>query len=70
MNKKVFTALVTVDERERMEKVLNTYRIGLNDWDKTKTFDVQGNKVINYTIICEEDTFNNIVSAINGTRVY
>ncbi len=70
MNKKVFTMLVVVGDRERMEKVLNSYRIGLNDWDKTKIFDLQGTQLINYTIVCEESIFNSIVKTMNGTRVY
>lgn len=70
MNKKVFTMLAVADDRERMEKVLNTYRIGLNEWDKTKIFDLQGTKLINYTIVCEENVFNSIVETMNGTRVY
>lgn len=70
MNKKVFTMLVLVDERERMEKVLNTYRIGLNEWDKTKVFNIQGTELINYTIVCESNVFDSIVKTMNGTRVY
>lgn len=70
MNKLVFTMLVVAEDRERMEKVLNTYRIGLDEWDKTKIFELNGVKLINYTIVCENSVFNSIVETMNGTRVY
>ena len=70
MNKLVYTMLIVAEDRERMEKVLNTYRIGLDEWDKTKTFELNGVKLINYTIVCENDVFNSIVETMNGTRVY
>lgn len=70
MNKLVYTMLVVAEDRERMEKVLNTYRIGLDEWDKTKIFDLNGVKLINYTIVCENSVFNSIVETMNGTRVY
>ena len=70
MNKLVYTMLVVAEDRERMEKVLNTYRVGLDEWDKTKIFELNGVKLINYTIVCENSVFNSIVETMNGTRVY
>ena len=68
--KKVFTMLVGVAEAARLEKYLNTFRIGLHDWDKTKVLTIQGMQVINYTIICAEEEFVDITTLMNGTRVY
>lgn len=68
--KKVFTMLVGVTETERMEKTLNTFRIGLNDWDRSKAFDIYGQQCVNYTIICSEEVFNGIIYVMNGTQVY
>ena len=68
--KKVFTMLVMANDTTRMEKLFNMFRIGLNDWDRSKIFDIQGNQVVNYTIVCEEAQFNELVNQMNGTRVY
>lgn len=68
--KKIFTMLVVAEDTNRMESVLNTFRIGLNDWDRTKTFEIDGVKLVNYTILCEENQFTSIVNQMNGTRVY
>ena len=68
--KKVFNMLVTVEEAVQLEKVLNTFRIGMNDWDKSKVFELRGYKLINYTLLCEEDLFVSITNVMNGIRVY
>ena len=68
--KKVYTMLVGENETTNMEKTLNSFRIGLNEWDRTKMFDVQGSRFVNYTIICSEDQFESIVNVMNGQRVY
>ena len=68
--KKVYTMLVTEMDTARMEKILNTFRVGLNDWDKSKVFTIQGFRMVNYTIVCEEELFTSIVNVMNGTRVY
>lgn len=49
-----------------IESILNAFRIGLNDWDKSKVFEVQGCRMLTYTIVTDEETFNNIVNRING----
>lgn len=67
---KVYTILVSENETTRMEKTLNTFRIGLNDWDRSKTLEVQNVRVVNYTIVCSEELFASIVNVMNGTRVY
>lgn len=66
----VYTILVGVAEFEKLEKNLNRFRIGLNDWDKTKIFNVSGCEVIHYTIICDEETFISLTKVVNGTRIY
>lgn len=68
--KKIFTIVVGIQETERMEKLLNAFRIGLNDWDKSKIFNIQNMKFVNYTILCEEDLFISIVNQMNAIRVY
>ena len=67
--KNIYTILVTVEETSMLEKLFNMYRIGLNDWDKTKPLDFQGAKVINYTIVCEENVFTSIVNTVVESRV-
>ena len=68
--KKIFTMLVVEGDTKRMENVLNKVQIGLNDWDRSKTFENLGVKLVNYTILCEDDQFESIVNLMNGTRVY
>ena len=58
--KKLHIKAVATNMTTKMEKVLNTFRIGMNDWDKTKTFNTQGQDVVIYTILCEDDTFESI----------
>lgn len=68
--KKIFTFLVTVEETKKLESLLNTFRIGLNDWDKSRIFAFQGHKIVNYTIITDEETFESLTEQMNGTRTY
>jgi hypothetical protein len=68
--KKVFTFLVAKNEAVKLEGLLNNFRIGLNDWDRSKVLDVQGEALVNYTIVCDDDTFNSIVNQMYATRVY
>ena len=68
--KKIFTMLVVEEDTQRMENVLNKTRIGLNDWDRSKTFENLGVKLVNYTMLCEDNQFETIVNLMNGTRVY
>ena len=68
--KKFFTLLVTTDDTTKLEKLMNTFRIGLNEWDKTKVFMIDGVGFVNYTILCEEELFTSIVNQMNATRVY
>ena len=58
--KQVFNMGVYVEDTARFEKILNMYRIGLNDWDKTKVFDAYNGKVVFYIIMCTEQEYNNI----------
>lgn len=68
--KKLFTMMTLETEAEKLESLLNTYRVGLNDWDKSKVFDIQGYRLMVYTVVCEEDTFVAITQAMGGTRMY
>lgn len=67
---KVYTMLISENETTLLEKTLNTFRIGLNDWDRSKTFELQNVRVVNYTIVCSEELFASIVNVMNGLRVY
>lgn len=68
--KKIYTFLVVAEDVTRMESNLNKLRIGLNDWDKSKVFNIQGNNLVNYTIMCDEETFVSLTNIMNATRVY
>ena len=68
--KQIYTLLVVAEDTNRVESILNSLRIGLNDWDKSKIFEVAGANLVSYTILCEEDQFTYIVNQMNATRVY
>lgn len=67
--KKVYTYLVYASECSNLEKVLNTFRVNLNDWDKTRTLTINGVSLVNYTIICEESVYVSITNVMNSIRV-
>ena len=69
--KKIWYMLVVEDETVKMESLLNKFRVGLNEWDRTKTFLMEdGSKVVGYTIMCTEEVFVSINELMNGTRVF
>ena len=55
-------------ECQLMEKTLNTFRIGLNDWDRSKIFNVNGRDVVTYMVLCDEDTHTSIKNVIRESR--
>ena len=62
--KKIYTVLVYEYDTTRIEKLLNVYRVGLNDWDRTKVFELNGERVVNYTIACTEDVYKTIRTSL------
>lgn len=60
--------IVRVQEQEIVERALNTFRVGLNKWDKTKVMEVNGELYVNYTIICTAETYNAIVNYSEAKR--
>lgn len=64
--KDMFVKLVLVEDTAKMEKILNMYRVGLNDWDRSKVFNYKGSNLVNYTIMCTRETYDAIVSAMKN----
>lgn len=60
--KKMYTITVDINDTDKIEKALNMFKIGLNDWDKTRVMILNGQRVVNYVVICAEDVFNSIVN--------
>lgn len=60
--KMFYSVLVGEGFVSRMESLLNALRIGLNDWDKSKVFEYNGARLINYTIVCTAETYETIVN--------
>jgi hypothetical protein len=69
MQKRVFTFLLEVEETEMFEKTLNIYRIGLDEWDKSKVFVIGYIDVVNYTVICDDLTAKSLTQTINQYRI-
>ena len=64
--KELFVKVVWVEDTTKMEKVLNMYRVGLNDWDRSKVFNYNGGRIVNYTIMCTKETYEAINSAMES----
>lgn len=67
---KLFTLTVTETEVEATEQKLKELGNEILDSEKTKVFDVQGFRILNYSIVCSEETLEKIISAVNATRLY
>lgn len=64
--KQVFVKVVWAEDTAKMEKTLNIYRVGLNDWDRTKVLNYNGRGIINYTIVCTQETYDAINQAMES----
>lgn len=64
--KRIYNALVYENSTAAMESVLNRFRVGLNDWDRSKVFEIQNRRVVNYTIVCDEETYQDIVNMMKS----
>ena len=62
--KDLFVKIVRVGDIAKMEKILNIYRVGLNDWDKTKVFTYKDTDIVIYNIMCTREVFDAIKSAM------
>lgn len=67
---KLYTITALKSEKKQVEQILKDFRKDIVDSDKTKVFKVQGLLMINYTVVCSEETFSEIVKAMNGSRIY
>jgi hypothetical protein len=63
--KQIYNVLVYENYTAKLESLLNGFRVGLNDWDRTKVFEIQNQRVVNYTIACDDETYKSIVDALN-----
>jgi hypothetical protein len=63
--------VVQPTECQLVENVLNKFRIGLNDWDRTKIFsNVRGHRdVVIYMVLCDEQTHESIKTIIRESRL-
>lgn len=60
--KQIYNVLVYEAYTARMESLFNRFRIGLNDWDRSKTFNLNGEQVVNYTIACTENVYTSLLN--------
>ena len=58
--KEIYVKPISPDKTEKLEKLLNQFRIGLNDWDRTKVLNYNGRELVVYTVVCEKDTWVSI----------
>lgn len=67
---KLFTFTLIEKEVDIFEQLIKDCGDLVLDFDKSKTFNVQGYNLINYNVVCTEETFSGINIAMNGTRLY
>ena len=60
--KMIYTVLVYENYTAQLESLLNRFRVNLNDWDRSKVFDLNGARLVNYTIACTEDIYVSITN--------
>lgn len=64
--KEMFVKPVRTKDTAKMEKILNMYRVGLNDWDKSKVFNYRGVDLVVYTMVCTQDIHEAINAAMKS----
>lgn len=62
--KQIYAILVLEKQMDAIERLLNLYRVGLNDWTKCRVRRRQG-AYIKYCIMCTADTFESITNIVN-----
>ena len=66
---KTLNALVVKPEEcQKIEGLFNKFLIGMNDWDRSKKFEVKGREVVVYNVVCDEDTCKSIKNLIKESR--
>lgn len=61
----VFNILVYEGYTTKLESLFNTFRVGLGNWDRSRIMTVNGINVVNYTVICTKEVYDNIIYYIN-----
>ena len=64
MNKMFYTVLVDERNTARVESLLNSFRISLNDWGKTKAIENYGIKYVPYVILCTKENYDSIMNCL------
>lgn len=67
---KLFTITALKSEKKLVKRTLKKFRKAISDSDKTKVFDVNGCRMLNFGVVCTEEAFLEIITAMNGTRLY
>lgn len=67
---KLFTLTVMETDVEATEQKLKELENEILDSEKTKVFDVQGFRILNYSVVCSEETLEKIMSVMNAKRLY
>ncbi len=70
MNEKLFTITALKSERKQLNSALKSLGKDIIDFQRSKVFEVQGMQMVNYSVVCTEETLNKIIPVINGQRIY
>lgn len=57
----IYDVIVRENEIAKAEEVMHRFGITQDDWDRSKAFNLLGERVVQYTITCSEETYKSIV---------
>lgn len=55
------TVAVEESQAVRFESLLNSFRISLENWDRTRALNVNGRRMVVYAVLCQKGTLDNIL---------
>lgn len=67
---RLYSITIRPFEEDTLKEAFETYANDILDYDGSKTFDIQGIYLKHYIVVCNEDTFNKIVSFMGGIRIF
>lgn len=67
---KIYTLLVTKEEIESIQEILNDNHVEDDNIDISKVFNVQGYELVYFIFVTDEKTFTDITKSVSGFRIF
>lgn len=68
--KKFYFICYVKEEEESLLKLLKNFKDKIEDYELSKTFNVQGQHICSCSIVTDEETFSEITKALHGERLF